>query len=59
MYIKQCIFKYSKPHEIIHAENFEGDIGQILNKRIIVGCFTWRFEGGESSICHIVAFESE
>ncbi|PKM92684.1 MAG: cyclase, partial [Elusimicrobia bacterium HGW-Elusimicrobia-4] len=27
------------------------------NKRTTVGCFPWRFVGGESSICRIVAFE--
>jgi arylformamidase len=47
------------PHTIIHAENVGGDIDQILNKRMIIGCFPWRFVGGESSICRIVAFDAE
>ncbi|MFQ3675772.1 MAG: cyclase family protein [Endomicrobiia bacterium] len=44
------------PLNIIHAENLGGDIDKILNKRVTIGCFPWRFVGGESSICRIVAF---
>jgi kynurenine formamidase len=47
------------PDDIIHAENLGGDIDKLLNKRTIVGCFPWRFVGGESSICRIIAFEEE
>lgn len=50
---------FPKPHEIIHAENLGGDIDKVLNKRMIIGCFPWRFVDGESSICRIVAFDSE
>jgi len=45
------------PDDIIHAENLGGDLPKFLNKRIYVGCFPWRFVGGESSICRIVAIE--
>jgi kynurenine formamidase len=45
------------PHDIIHAENVGGEIDQLLNKRTIIGCFPWRFVGGESCICRIVAFD--
>jgi kynurenine formamidase len=47
------------PYDIIHAENLGGDIDKLLNRRTIVGCFPWRFVGGESSICRIVAFDEE
>ncbi len=47
------------PHDIIHAENVGGDIDEILNRRMIIGCFPWRFVGGESSICRIVAFDTK
>ncbi len=47
------------PHDIIHAENLGGDIDKLLNQRVTVGCFPWRFVGGESSICRIVAFVEE
>lgn len=53
------VLVFPKPHEIIHAENLGGDIDQILNRRMIIGCFPWRFVGGESSICRIVAFDAE
>ncbi|MDI6642155.1 MAG: hypothetical protein QME68_07595 [Elusimicrobiota bacterium] len=46
------------PLNIIHTENLGGEIDKLLNKRITVGCFPWRFVGGESSICRIVAFEN-
>ncbi len=45
------------PHDIIHAENVGGEIDKLLNKRTTIGCFPWRFVGGESSICRIVAFD--
>jgi len=47
------------PLDIIHAENLGGEIDKLLNKRTTVGCFPWRFVGGESSICRIVAFEDK
>lgn len=43
--------------DIIHAENLGGEIDRFKNKRTTVGCFPWRFVGGESSICRIVAFD--
>ncbi|OIQ09106.1 kynurenine formamidase [Moorella thermoacetica] len=45
------------PYNIIHAENVGGEIDKILGRRLIIGCFPWRFVGGESSICRIVAFD--
>jgi len=45
------------PHEIIHAENLGGDIDKILNRRITIGAFPWKWIEGESSICRIAAFE--
>ncbi len=44
------------PKEIIHAECFGGDIDLILNRRIQVGFFPWRFVDGEASIGRAVAF---
>ncbi|MCD6310223.1 MAG: cyclase family protein, partial [Candidatus Eremiobacteraeota bacterium] len=44
------------PHDIIHAENLGGDIDKLLNRRVTIGCFPWKFVGGESCICRIVAF---
>jgi len=44
------------PHEIIHAENVGGDIDLVLNKRMKIGAFPWKWVGGDGSICRIVAF---
>ncbi len=44
------------PDHIIHAECLGGDIDLLLNQRVTVGCFPWRFVDGESSISRIVAF---
>lgn len=43
------------PHGIIHAECLGGDIDLLLNERVEIGCFPWRFVDGESSISRIVA----
>ncbi len=50
------IHVFKKPHEIIHAENIGGDIDKLLNQRCVIGCFPWKFVGGESCISRIVAF---
>ncbi|MFA7573524.1 MAG: cyclase family protein [Lutispora sp.] len=50
---------FCKPYEAIHAENLGGEIDKLSNKRAIIGCFPWKFVGGESSICRIVAFSEE
>ncbi len=42
-------------HHIIHAECMGGDIDLLLNQRVTIGCFPWRFVDGESSIARIVA----
>jgi arylformamidase len=47
------------PHDIIHVENIGGDIASLGNCRCYVGAFPWKFEGGEASICRVVAFMIE
>lgn len=47
------------PAGIVHVENVGGDIDQVLNKRCKIGCFPWRFEGGEAAMCRVVAFLDE
>ena len=43
------------PHEIIHAECFGGEIDLLLNRRVTIGMFPWRFVDGESCISRCVA----
>lgn len=43
------------PHGIIHAECLGGEIDLLLNRRVQVGFFPWRFVDGESSIGRCVA----
>lgn len=43
------------PHGIIHAECLGGDIDLLLNRRVQVGFFPWRFVDGEASIGRCVA----
>ena len=49
------------PHDCMHIENLGGDIAapEIQNKRIILGCFPWKFKGGEAAFCRAVAFTGE
>jgi kynurenine formamidase len=44
------------PYGIIHAECIGGDIDLLLNQRVQIGFFPWRFVDGESSIGRCVAF---
>ena len=34
-----------------------GEIDKVLNKRLILGTFPWKFQYGESAFCRCVAFE--
>jgi arylformamidase len=44
------------PHGIIHAECVGGDIDLLVNQRVPIGFFPWRFVDGEASIGRCVAF---
>ena len=44
------------PYGIIHAECIGGDLDLLLNRRVQVGFFPWRFVDGEASIGRCVAF---
>jgi hypothetical protein len=44
------------PHHIIHAECLGGEIDLLMNRRVQVAFFPWRFVDGESSIGRCVAF---
>lgn len=46
------------PHNCMHIENLGGDIGapELQNKRLILGCFPWKFKGGEAAFARVVAF---
>jgi hypothetical protein len=44
------------PYGIIHAECVGGDIDLLVNERVQIGFFPWRFVDGEASIGRCVAF---
>jgi kynurenine formamidase len=47
------------PHDCMHIENIGGqvDAPEIQNRRMIVGCFPWKFKGGEAAFARTVAFD--
>ena len=49
------------PHNCVHIENMGGDIGapELQNRRMTIGCFPWKFKGGEAAFCRAVAFLEE
>ena len=47
------------PYGIIHAECIGGEIDLLVNRRVTLGFFPWRFVDGESSIGRCVAFLDE
>ena len=47
------------PHNIIHVECVGGDIDKLLGERVTIGCFPWRWIGGESCISRVVAFAED
>lgn len=46
------------PHNCMHIENLGGDLSapEIQNKRLIIGCFPWKFKGGEAAFSRVIAF---
>jgi kynurenine formamidase len=44
------------PEGIVHVENARVP-DELLNERVQIGTFPWRFRDGESSVCRCVAFE--
>lgn len=54
MHIQMFPKKYG---EIIHVECIGGQIDEVSNKRLIIGCFPWKGVEIESAFCRIVAFE--
>jgi len=49
------------PEDCIHIENLGGDIwrAELQNRRLTVGCFPWKFKGGEAAFARAVAFVEE
>jgi kynurenine formamidase len=44
------------PKGVFHVENVGGDVDLVLNQRVWVGAFPFRFKGGEAAFCRFVAF---
>ena len=44
------------PHGVFHVENAGGMIDEVLDQRVWIGCFPWKFNGGEAAFCRLVAF---
>lgn len=42
---------------LLHVDNIGGDIAKVLNRRVTIGAFPWRFHRGEASICRLVVFD--
>ena len=49
------------PHNCMHVENLGGDIDapEIQNRRLAIGCFPWKFKGGEAAFARVVAFADD
>jgi arylformamidase len=49
------------PHNCVHVENMGGEISapELQNRRMKIGCFPWKFKGGEAAFCRAVAFLEE
>jgi len=55
----QCMHVKLFPHGVFHAENLGGQIDEVLDQRVWLGCFPFRFRGGEAAFARIVAFVEE
>lgn len=44
---------------IVHVENVGGDVKDVLNRRLRLCAFPWKFVGGDACICRLVGFVDE
>ena len=46
------------PHNCMHVENMGGDLSspELQNRRLTIGFFPWKHQGGEAAFCRAVAF---
>jgi kynurenine formamidase len=44
---------------ILHVENLGGEIDKVASRRCVIAAFPFKFDGGESAYCRVVAFVSE
>ncbi|MFW6084506.1 MAG: cyclase family protein [Gemmatimonadota bacterium] len=46
------------PHDCMHVENMGGDLSapELQNRRVTIGFFPWKHQGGEAAFCRAVAF---
>jgi kynurenine formamidase len=49
------------PKDCMHIENLGGQIDapELQNRRLAVGCFPWKFKGGEAAFARVVAFDGQ
>ncbi len=49
------------PYDCMHIENLGGEIDapELQNRRLPLGCFPWKFKGGEAAFARVVAFDGE
>jgi kynurenine formamidase len=47
------------PKMILHVENLGGEIDKVASRRCVIAAFPFKFDGGESAYCRVVAFVSE
>jgi len=51
----QLMHTYLFPYGVLHVENAGGEIEKILNRRCLISAFPFKFVGGESAFCRLVA----
>ena len=44
---------------LMHVDNLGGDIDKVVNRRVSVGAFPWKFIRGEASICRVIVFDED
>ena len=46
-------------HDISMLENLGGELAEVAGRRVDMGAFPWRWQGGEASVCRVAAFVEE
>ena len=46
-------------NDISMLENLGGEIAEVAGRRVDLGAFPWRWQGGEGCVCRVAAFVEE
>lgn len=54
-YMEYCHYTFAR-NDILAVEIFGKELQEVVNRRVTLGAFPWRWVGGEGYVCRCAAF---